>query len=91
MVMAMNIEKNYRDTGYRQGFEDGRMTRGKINKRYVDFLLETETRNLSTKDSLQYKNGWQEGFIDAVRGSIRNAVADEDCVQEHVDNVFHIG
>ena len=87
----MNIEKNYRDTGYRQLFEDGRMTRGKINKEYIDFLLETETRNLSSKDSLQYKNGWQEGFIDAVRGSIKNVVVKEDCVQEHVDNIFHIG
>lgn len=87
----MSSGKNYRDTGYRQGFEDGKMTRGKINKRYVDYLLETETRNLSTKDSLQYKNGWQEGFVDAVRDSIPHVVVKEDCVQSHVDNIFHIG
>ena len=87
----MNSEKNYRDTGYKQGFEDGRMTRGKINKKYVDFLLETETRNLSNKDSLQYKNGWQEGFIDAVRGSIQSVVVKEDCVQDYIGNMFHIG
>ena len=64
----MDSEKKYRDAGYKQGFEDGRITRGKVNKKYVDFLLETETRNLSTTDSLDYKNGWQEGFIDAIRG-----------------------
>ena len=87
----MNSEKNYRDAGYQQGFEDGRMTRGKINKKYVDYLLETETRNLSGKDSVQYKNGWQEGFIDAVRGTIQHVVVEEDCVDRHADNIFHIG
>ena len=87
----MNSEKNYRGAGYKQGFEDGRMTRGKINNKYVDYLLETETRNLSTEDSLQYKNGWQEGFIDAVRGTIKHMVGKEDCVERHLDNIFHIG
>ena len=87
----MNSEKNYRDAGYKQGFEDGKMTLGKINKKYVDYLLETETRNLSTKDAVQYKNGWQEGFIDAVRGSIKHMVVKEDCVQRHLDNIYHIG
>lgn len=87
----MNIEKNYRDAGYKQGFEDGKVTKGKINKKYVDFLLETETRNLSIDDSLQYKDGWQEGFVDAIRGSIQNIVVGESCVKGHLDNIYGIG
>ena len=87
----MNSENNYRDAGYRQGFEDGKITRGKINRKYVDYLLETETRNLSNKDSQQYKNGWQEGFIDAIRGENQHLVVKEDCVDRHADNIFHIG
>jgi len=87
----MNSEEKYRDAGYKQGFEDGKITQGKVNKKYVDYLLETETRNLSTRDSVQYKNGWQEGFIDAVRGSIQHVVVKEDCVKGYLDNIFHIG
>ena len=87
----MNSEKNYRHAGYQQGIADGRMTGGKINKKYVEFLLETETRNLSNQESHQYKNGWQEGFVDAVRVSTKKMVSQEDYVKKHLDNIFDIG
>ncbi|MBW2465970.1 MAG: hypothetical protein JRF02_01595 [Deltaproteobacteria bacterium] len=87
----MSREKNYKEAGYRQGFADGRITGGKITRKYVDYLLETETRNLSVKDSKQYKDGWQDGFIDAVRGSIKDLIHEDGYVVKHLDKIYGIG
>ena len=87
----MNSERNYRHAGYQQGIADGRITRGKINKKYVEFLLENETQNLSNQESQQYKDGWQDGFVDAVRVSTKKMVSQGDYVKKHLDNIFDIG
>jgi len=64
----MSKEKCHRQVGYQQGFDDGKITRGKINKKYLEKLFKSETQNLSNQESILYKTGWQDGFVDAVRG-----------------------
>jgi hypothetical protein len=86
----MNRKKYYRNAGYKQGFEDGKITRGKVNKKYIEYLFKSETQTLTDQESLQYKNGWQDGFIDAVRESIKSQVLQEDCVIRHLDKIFGI-
>ena len=87
----MNSEKNYKDAGYEKGFEDGRVTRGKINKKYLECLLKSKTQDLSNQESLLYKNGWQDGFADAIRGAIQNMVVEGDLIKEHIDKIYGIG
>ena len=87
----MKYERNYRDAGYEQGFEDGRITQGKINKKYVDHLLESKTQTLTKKDSIEYQNGWQEGFIDAIRDVVKSLVIEDGYVIKHTDKVYGIG
>lgn len=80
----------YRDAGYQQGFLDGKRTRGKIKKSYIENVFNSETQNLSYQEILKYKMGWQDGFVDAVRGAIKNVVAQENCVKKHLDKLFSI-
>ena len=62
----MNKENFHRHDGYHQGFSDGTMAGGGIDKEYVKNLLKTETQHLSKEESLSYKIGWQDGYTDGV-------------------------
>ena len=87
----MNREMFFYDTGYEQGFRDGQITKGIINKKYIERSFESVTQDLSNLESQQYKMGWQEGFVDAVRGAVKSVVLQEDCVKKHLDTIFDIG
>jgi len=87
----MGKETCHRQVGYQQGFEDGKVTKGKINKKYLERLFTSETQNLSNQESILYKTGWQDGFIDAVRGAVQNTVREEDCIIKHLDKIYGIG
>lgn len=84
----MNREKCCKHAGYEQGVVDGKRTRGKINKRYLENLFESETQDLSEQESVLYKMGWQDGFVDAVRGTIKKTVRQEDCFEKHLDRFY---
>ncbi len=87
----MNREICYKHEGYQQGFCDGKRTRGKIKKIYIEKLFETETQKLPDQESQLYKTGWQNGFTDAIRVSIKNMILQEDCSIKHLDNLYDIG
>ena len=84
---AMSKRNYHRNEGYRQGFSDGKRTGGKINKKYVVNILETETQHLSNEESLDYKMGWQDGFTEAVNGVIESLVLKENCLTEQLDEL----
>ena len=86
----MSSEKCYNHAGYQQGFDDGKRTGGKINKKYLENLFKIETQNLSNQESIQYKLGWQDGFADAVRGLIKGMVMQENCIKNHLDKLYNI-
>jgi hypothetical protein len=84
----MDNEIYYKHAGYEQGFLDGKRTRGKITKKYIENLIKSETQNLSEQESLLYKMGWQEGFEDAVRGVLKKKVSQEDFFEKHLDKTY---
>lgn len=86
----MDSEKYFR-LGYEQGLNDGKRTKGKIKKKYIENLFRFETQYLSNQESQIYKMGWQEGFTDSVRNEIQSLVTREDCLTKHIDKVFNIG
>ena len=86
----MDIEKCYKQAGYEQGFVDGKRTGGKIKKKYLENLFESETQNLTEQESLLYKKGWQDGFVDAVRGALKHKVMQEDFFEKNLDKLYDI-
>ena len=84
----MSGEKGHKHAGFEQGFLDGKRTRGKINKKYIERLFESETQNLSEQESLLYKMGWQDGFEEAVRVTLKKVVKQEDFFEKHLDKIF---
>ena len=68
----MEIRSDYRQDGYQKGFIEGKRTGGKVNKKYVDNCLNDETQSLCSKDSLEFKKAWHEGFADGVIGLLDN-------------------
>jgi len=84
----MDNEKQHKHAGYEQGFLDGKRTRGKIKKKYIENLIKSETQNFSEEESLLYKMGWQDGFEDAVRGTLKNKVKQEGFFEKHLDEIY---
>ena len=84
----MSDGKNHKHAGFEQGFLDGKRTRGKINKKYIESLFESETQNLSEQESLLYRMGWQDGFEEAVRGTLKKIVRQENFFERHLDKIF---
>ena len=83
----MDSRKQYRQDGYQKGFCDGRRTGGKVRKAYIDNFFKDETENLSTADSFEFMEGWQEGFTDGVRGVINCMVKEEGLLKTHIYEV----
>ena len=81
----MGNEICYKSVGYEQGLSDGKITQGKISKKYVESLFRSETQDLSNQESQLYKKGWQDGFADAVRGDIKCIIEDEGCLKKQVN------
>ena len=81
----MGTEIYYKQLGFEQGLSDGKITQGKISKKYVENLFRSETQNLSNQESVLYKNGWQDGFAEAVRGDIKCMIEDEGCLKKQVN------
>ena len=81
----MGSEINCKIIGYEQGFSDGKITQGKISKKYVESLFRSATQDLSNQESQLYKKGWQDGFADAVRGHIKCMIEDEGCLKKQVN------
>jgi hypothetical protein len=84
----MKKRNYYRHEGYQQGFSDGKRTGGKINKKYVENLLQNETQHLSHEESQDCKMGWQDGCTDAINGLIKNMVLLENCWVSQVDELI---
>ena len=83
----MDSRIDFRQDGYHKGFIDGRRTGGKVNNTYVDNYLKDETQNLSTKNSLEFRQAWHEGFADGVIGAINNMVKKEGLLKNHISEV----
>jgi hypothetical protein len=62
----MNTINYHREEGYRQGLMDGKRTGGRISQRYIKNVFKAETKHLSYEESIEYKIGWQDGFINSV-------------------------
>ncbi|KPK26884.1 MAG: hypothetical protein AMJ61_07540 [Desulfobacterales bacterium SG8_35_2] len=86
----MKTEKYYRQAGYEQGLVDGKRTNGKIKKKYVENLFKSETQNLSEQESLMYKMGWQDGFVDSVRKTLQSKVRQEDFFEKQLDELYDL-
>jgi hypothetical protein len=86
----MKTDKYYRHAGYEQGLVDGKRTNGKIKKKYVQNLFKSETQNLSEQESLMYKMGWQDGFVDSVRKILQNKVKQEDFFEKQLNELYDI-
>jgi hypothetical protein len=69
----MHITGYHREEGYKQGLKDGKRTGGRITRKYIIRMFNSETKNLSVQESVDYKIGWQDGFSDAVNEKLRNA------------------
>ena len=83
----MKKENCHRHEGYQQGFSDGKIAGGGIDKEYVKNLLKTETQHLSNEESLNYKMGWQDGFTDAVNSVIKSMVLQENFSINQMDEL----
>jgi hypothetical protein len=80
----MDSKKLYRQDGYRKGFDEGRRTGGKVKKAYIDKLLNNETQSLSDADSMEFKKGWDDGFVEGVRRVINKMVNKESILVKHL-------
>ena len=81
----MGSDISSKRVGYEQGFSDGKITQGKISKKYVENLFSSATQDLSSQESQQFKKGWQDGFADAVRGDIKCVIEDEGCLKKQLN------
>ena len=68
----MESRKKYRQAGYQRGFEDAKRTGGKIKQETIDKYLNAKTKNLPPAYSMEFMEGWQEGFKDGVGDIIWN-------------------
>ena len=83
----MDSKKLYRQDGYLKGFDEGKRTGGKIKKAYIDNLLNNETQNLSDADSMEFKEGWNGGFVEGVRIEISKMVNKENILTKYLDKI----
>jgi hypothetical protein len=74
----------FRQDGYEKGFVDGKRTGGKINKSYINNFFKKETCSLTTVDSAEFIEGWNEGFIDAVNRSLNMMVQKESLLKCYI-------
>ena len=81
----MDRRKHYRQDGYQKGFKDAKRTGGKIRQEYIDNLLITETKNLSTIESREFIKGWHEGFTDGVGEAIFDVAKKDFFWENHKD------
>ena len=82
----MNSNSYHREEGYQQGVKDGKRTGGRITKKYIINMFNSETKNLTLVESVDYKSGWQYGFSDAVNEKLRNMVSRESFFVNKKDN-----
>ena len=80
----MDSRKLYRQDGYLKGFDEGRRTGGKVKKTYIENLLNNEIQNLSDADSMEFKEGWDNGFVEGVRRVISKMVNKESILVKHL-------
>ena len=83
----MDKESLYRQDGYKKGFDEARRTEGKVRKKYIDNCIKTETQNLSSRYSMEFINGWHEGFTDGVAELMSKLVKKDDFWKNHVYEV----
>jgi flagellar biosynthesis/type III secretory pathway protein FliH len=83
----MDIKKLYKQDGYQKGFDEGRRTGGKVKKTYINNLLNNETQNLSDVDSIEFKKGWEDGFVDGVRKLINKMVNKETILVKNLNEI----
>lgn len=79
----MHTTDYHREEGYKQGLKDGKRTGGRITRKYIIRMFNSETKNLSLQESVEYKIGWQDGFSDAVNENLRNEVTKESFFLTH--------
>ena len=83
----MDSKKLYKQDGYQKGFDEGRRTGGKAKKTYINNLLNNETQNLSDVDSIEFKKGWEDGFVDGVRKLINQMVNKETILVKNLNEI----
>ena len=83
----MDSKKLYKQDGYQKGFDEGRRTGGKVKKIYINNLLNNETQNLSDVDSIEFKKGWEDGFVDGVRKLINQMVNKETILVKNLNEI----
>ena len=83
----MDKESLYRQDGYKKGFDEARRTEGKVRKNYIDNCIKTETRNLSSRYSMEFTKGWHEGFTDGVAEIMYKLAKKDDFWGNHVYEV----
>jgi len=83
----MDSKKLYKQDGYQKGFDEGRRTGGKVKKAYIDNLLNNEIQNLSDADSMEFKKGWDDGFVEGVRRVISKMVNKETILVKNLNEI----
>jgi hypothetical protein len=49
--------------------------------------LNNETQNLSDVDSIEFKNGWEDGFVEGVRILMNKMVNKEDILVKNLNEI----
>ena len=83
----MDSKKLYKQDGYQKGYGEGRRTGGKVKKTYINNLLNNETQNLSDVDSIEFKKGWEDGFVEGVRSLINKMVNKDNILVKNLNEI----
>ena len=77
----MKIRINYQHEGYQDGLTDAKRTGGNVSQKYINNLFKCKAQELTPDDSCMYVKGWEDGFADGIRETLKKMVSKDGVVK----------
>jgi hypothetical protein len=77
----MKIRIDYQIEGYQDGLTDAKRTGGRVSQKYINNLFKCKALELTPDDSCMYVKGWEDGFADGIRGTLKKMVSKDSVVK----------
>ena len=73
---------DFQHEGYQDGFKDAQRTGGRVSQKYIQNLFKCKAQELTSDDSCMYVKGWEDGFTDGIRGTLKKMVREDGVVKQ---------
>jgi hypothetical protein len=84
----MGYKMDYRQEGYQQGYNDAKITGGKVSKKYTDTIFNSKKNNLSSEEFREFINGWHDGIADCMAEFFKRMVREEGIATKYLSDLF---